>query len=64
MRILDKPVAKKLIEELFDFTIEANVRNHARLTEILMAREEFCDFFVEIVSVRSRTKCSGIMMGL
>lgn len=31
--------------ELFDFTIEANVKNHARLTEILKAREEFCDYF-------------------
>ena len=31
--------------ELFDFTIEANVGNHARLTEVLKAREEFCDYF-------------------
>ena len=31
--------------ELFDFTIEANLKNHARLTEILKAREEFCDYF-------------------
>lgn len=31
--------------ELFDFTIAANVHNHARLTEILKAREEFCDYF-------------------
>lgn len=31
--------------ELFDFTISANVGNHARLTEILKAREEFCDYF-------------------
>ena len=31
--------------ELFDFTIEANIKNHARLTEILKAREEFCDYF-------------------
>lgn len=31
--------------ELFDFTIEANVGNHARLTEILKARDEFCDYF-------------------
>lgn len=31
--------------ELFDFTIEANVCNHARLTEVLKAREEFCDYF-------------------
>ena len=31
--------------ELYDFTIEANIGNHARLTEILKAREEFCDYF-------------------
>lgn len=31
--------------ELFDFTIEANVENSARLTEILKARDEFCDYF-------------------
>ena len=31
--------------ELFDFTIESNIQNHARLTEILKAREEFCDYF-------------------
>lgn len=31
--------------ELFDFTIEANQYNHARLTELLKAREEFCDYF-------------------
>lgn len=31
--------------ELFDFTIVANVNYHARLTEILKAREEFCDYF-------------------
>ena len=31
--------------ELFDFTIEANRKNHARLREILIAREEFCDYF-------------------
>lgn len=31
--------------ELFDFTIEANVKNSARLTEVLKAREEFCDYF-------------------
>ena len=31
--------------ELFDFTIEANQKNHARLREILIAREEFCDYF-------------------
>lgn len=31
--------------ELFDFTIEVNARNHGRLTEILKARDEFCDYF-------------------
>ena len=31
--------------ELFDFTIEANRKNPARLREILIAREEFCDYF-------------------
>ena len=31
--------------ELFDFTIEANIDNHARLTEVLKARDEFCDYF-------------------
>ena len=31
--------------ELFDFTIESNIKNPARLTEILKAREEFCDYF-------------------
>ena len=31
--------------ELFDFTIEANLGNSFRLTEILKAREEFCDYF-------------------
>ena len=31
--------------ELFEFTIDANLENHARLTEILKAREEFCDYF-------------------
>ena len=31
--------------ELFDFTIEANLDNHARLTEILKARDEFCDYY-------------------
>ena len=39
----DKAIDRAL--ELFDFTIEANVKNHARLTEILKAREEFCDYF-------------------
>ncbi len=40
---VDKAIERAL--ELFDFTIEANVGNHARLTEILKAREEFCDYF-------------------
>lgn len=31
--------------ELFDLTIKANIKSHARLTEILKAREEFCDYF-------------------
>jgi hypothetical protein len=31
--------------ELFDLTIAANVRNSARLKEVLLAREEFCDYF-------------------
>ena len=31
--------------ELFDFTIDANINNHPRLHEILIAREEFCDYF-------------------
>lgn len=39
----DKAIDRAL--ELFDFTIEANLHNHARLTEILKAREEFCDYF-------------------
>lgn len=39
----DKAIDRAL--ELFDFTIEANVKNHARLTEILKAREEFYDYF-------------------
>ena len=39
----DKAIERAL--ELFDFTIEANVGNHARLTEVLKAREEFCDYF-------------------
>ena len=40
---LDKAVDRAL--ELFDFTIEANIGNHARLTEVLKARDEFCDYF-------------------
>ena len=39
----DKAIDRAL--ELFDFTIEANINNHARLTEILTARDEFCDYF-------------------
>ena len=39
----DKAIDRAL--ELFDFTIESNIKNHARLTEILKAREEFCDYF-------------------
>ena len=39
----DKAIDRAL--ELFDFTIEANIQNHARLTEILKARDEFCDYF-------------------
>ena len=31
--------------ELFDFTISANLKNSARLREVLIAREEFCDYF-------------------
>ncbi|MBR3116117.1 hypothetical protein IKF30_02715 [Candidatus Saccharibacteria bacterium] len=31
--------------ELFDFTISANLDNPARLREVLIAREEFCDYF-------------------
>ena len=31
--------------ELFDFTIAANRGNPARLREVLIAREEFCDYF-------------------
>lgn len=44
----NQPRADKAIDraiELFDFTIAANTNNHARLTEILKAREEFCDYF-------------------
>lgn len=39
----DKAIDRAL--ELFDFTIRVNCKNHARLTEILMARDEFCDYF-------------------
>lgn len=31
--------------ELFDFTIACNTNNSARLREVLIAREEFCDYF-------------------
>ena len=47
----DKAIDRAL--ELFDFTIEANVKNHARLTEILKAREEFCDYFFNNNSYRT-----------
>ena len=39
----DKAIDRAL--ELFDSTVAANVGNHARLTEILKARDEFCDYF-------------------
>lgn len=39
----DKAIDRTL--ELFEFTIKANQKNHARLTEILKARDEFCDYF-------------------
>ena len=39
----DKAIDRAL--ELFDLTIADNVNNHARLTELLKAREEFCDYF-------------------
>lgn len=44
----NKSRAEKAIDralELFDLTIEANIKNHPCLTEILMARDEFCDYF-------------------
>lgn len=44
----NKSRANKAVDralELYDFTIEANKNNPARLTEILKAREEFCDYF-------------------
>lgn len=44
----NQPRADKAIDralELFDFTIEANLKNHARLTEVLKARDEFCEYF-------------------
>lgn len=44
----NKARAAKAIDralELFDFTIEANTKNSARLTEILKARDEFCNYF-------------------
>ena len=39
----DKAIDRAL--ELFDFTIEANVKNPGRLREVLKARDEFCDYF-------------------
>lgn len=39
----DKAIDRAL--ELFDFTVEANTKNHFRLTEVLKARDEFCDYF-------------------
>ncbi len=39
----DKAIDRAL--ELFEFTIDANAKDHARLTEVLKAREEFCDYF-------------------
>ncbi len=39
----DKAIDRAL--ELFDFTITANVHNPGRLREVLIAREEFCDYF-------------------
>ena len=47
----DKAIDRAL--ELFDFTIEANIGNHARLTEILTARDEFCDYFFNQNSYRT-----------
>ncbi len=47
----DKAVDRAL--ELFDFTIEANVSKHARLTEVLKARDEFCDYFFANNSYRT-----------
>ena len=47
----DKAINRAL--ELFDLTIEANVNNHARLTEILKARDEFCDYFFNDNSYRT-----------
>ena len=41
----DKAIDRAL--ELFDFTIEANTNNSARLTEILKARDEFCNYFFD-----------------
>ncbi|MBQ8985286.1 hypothetical protein IJ076_01875 [Candidatus Saccharibacteria bacterium] len=39
----DKAIDRAL--ELFDLTIEPNRTNRPCLTEILMARDEFCDYF-------------------
>ena len=44
----NKARAAKAIDralELFDFTIQANLHSPARLREVLVAREEFCDYF-------------------
>ena len=59
----DKAVDRAL--ELFEFTIDANVKNPARLTEILKAREEFCDYFFNNNSWHTDPKkCKNIMMNL
>ena len=39
----DKAIDRTL--ELFDLTIETNINNSGRLTELLKARDEFCDYF-------------------
>ena len=39
----DKAIDRAL--ELFDLTISANKDNSPRLREVLIAREEFCDYF-------------------
>ena len=39
----DKAIDRAL--ELFDAAIRGNLQNRACLTEILLAREEFCDYF-------------------
>lgn len=47
----DKAIDRAL--ELFEFTIDANAKDHARLTEVLKAREEFCDYFFNNNSYRT-----------